>query len=449
MQKKLTAWMLILAMLLTLGAGALADNEKVTLRLYGTANFIDVGPDGKMDLVSGVEVPGYKEIIARWNELHPDVEIVVETCPWDSWLTAIQTAVLAGGVDVILHGATLTELCEPLDPYLEKDPEFAGKIFATENKRFGQLDKTMVAGLQYVIEPSIAYIDTEILAHYGVAVPEANWTWDQLIEIAEKCTGTDPVTGKQTYGVQLCYTNNQNIFQNYYQMAMAYNAAPITYGATPAESRIDVKGEKMLDIFTKLQRLAACCAPNVREGVNVVHDLTPENDTAIRWRTLAYDQYRKAVASGIQDRFAFIPLPVIEQGPAVGAQSTYFGSYNMAICNTSKNKDMAWEFIKFMVTDKAAVEWTLATGSIPNCKYGMELLKEKMGEKANACIQVLSTLPDRYCNTTNENYDNVNFGTFSTTLVTILKDLVYGTTAADKALETWQAAIDEYMASIK
>ena len=42
--------------------------------------------DGVTDLVSGVEMPGYNELISYWNELHPNVEVVVETCPWDSWL---------------------------------------------------------------------------------------------------------------------------------------------------------------------------------------------------------------------------------------------------------------------------------------------------------------------------------------------------------------------------
>lgn len=451
--KKVLAMTLALTMLFVMCIGssafALSEDEKVTLHLYGTANFVDVGPNGVTDLVSGVEMPGYNELIGYWNELHPNVEIVVETCPWDSWLTSIQTAVLSGGVDIILHGATLTELCEPLDDYLAADPDYASKIFATENKRFGELDKTMVAGIQYVIEPSIAYVDTDILSHYGVEVPDASWTWDDLIAIAEKCTGTDPVTGKQTYGVQLCYTHTQNIFQNYYQLAMAYGAAPITYGKTAEESTIDVTGEKMLDIFTKIQKLAECCSPNVREGVNVNMDLNADNDTAIRWRTLAYDQYRKAVAAGIDDHFAFIPLPVIEEGDAAGAQSTYFGSYNMTICNTSEHKDWAWEFIKFVTTNEKAVEWTLATGGIPNCGYGMELLKEKMGDKANAPMQVLETLPDGFCNTTNVWYDNVNFGTFSTYLVTVLKDLVYGNITPEEAIANWQANIDDYMASIK
>ena len=430
-------------------ASGLDPNEKVTLRLYGTANFIDVGPDGTMDLVSGVEMPGYNELIAKWNEKYPNVEILVETCPWDNWITSIQTAVLSGDVDIILHGATLTELCEPLDPYLERDADYAKMLFTTENRRYGDLSKTMVSGIQYVIEPSIAYVDLDILGHYGVEAPTADWTWDDLLEIAQKCTGTDPVTGKQTYGVQLCYTHTANIFQNYYGLAMAYGAEPITYGSTPADSTINFQDPALPRVFEMIDALAQCCAPNVREGANVVMDLTPDNDTAIRWRTLAYDQYRKAVASGIDDRFAFIPLPVVEAGDFVGSQSTYFGSYNMAIANNSKNKDWAWEFIKWMTTDPDAVEWTVATGGIPNCEYGMQLLEEKMGEKAAAPMQVLKSMPKGFSNTTNAWYDNVNFGTFSTSLVTVLKDLVYGTTTPEEALAAWESATNEYMASLK
>ena len=477
--KKLTALLLALVMLLSLTAcGAKVDapateaapapapasdettaapaadngldpNEKVTLHLYGTANFIDVGAEGTIDLVSGVEMPGYDELIAAWNEKYPNVEVVVETCPWDNWITSIQTAVLSGGVDIILHGATLTELCEPLDPYLQRDSEYADKLFATENRRFGDLSKTMVSGIQYVIEPSIAYIDLDILEHYGVEAPTADWTWEDLIKIAEACTGTDPVTGQETYGVQLCYTHTANIFQNYYQLAMAYGAKPITYGATAAESTIDFTDPALPRVFADIERLAACCAPNVREGANVVTDLTPDNNAAIRWRTLAYDQYRKIAAAGIEDRFLFLPLPVVEAGDMAGSQSTYFGSYNMAIANNSQNKEWAWEFIKWMTTDPAAVEWTVATGGIPNCEYGMELLEGKMGEKAAAPMQVLKSMPEGFCNTTNAWYDNVNFGTFSTSLVTVLKDLVYGTTNAEQALAAWEAATNEYMASIK
>ena len=56
--KKVLAMTLALAMLFVMCIGssafALSEDEKVTLHLYGTANFVDVGPNGVTDLVSGV-----------------------------------------------------------------------------------------------------------------------------------------------------------------------------------------------------------------------------------------------------------------------------------------------------------------------------------------------------------------------------------------------------------
>ena len=54
--------------------------------------------------------------------------------------------------------------------------------------------------------------------------------------------------------------------------------------------------------------------------------------------------------------------------------------------------------------------------------YGMELLEERMGAKAEGPMGVLKAMPEGFSNTTNEWYDNVNFGTLSTSLVTVLKD---------------------------
>lgn len=428
------------------------SDENITLNLYGTASFVEVGEKGTTDLTTGVEKPGYEVIVNRWEELHPNVKLNIQTCPWDNWMSSIQTAVLSEDVDVILHGASLSELVEPLNSYLEADPEFAESIFVTENKRadvFGPLDQVTVAGLQYVIEPAMAYLDKDIFEHYGVDIPDASWTWDELLETAEKLTGTDPVTGEKTYGVQLTKTQEQNIMINYYVIANAFDARPITYGASAVESTIDNTNDKMIRTFQMISDLAECCAPNVREGVNVVDDLTADNNAAIRWGTLAYDKYSKLEAVGIEDRFAFVPLPVVEEGEAAGSQSTFFGSFNMAICNTSKNKDWAWEFLKFMCTDEVAVQWTIDGGGMPNAKIGQQMIKEKMGEQADAYFEVLESVPESFCNSTNENYDNVNFGTWSTTLVTELKDLVYGSTTPQEAAQSLQDATDEYMESIQ
>lgn len=102
----------------------LVSADAATLNLYGPGLFANAGADGNVDLLSGIEMPGYNDIIARWNELYPNCEVHIDAIPWDSWQTNITTACMSGDVDIILHGATMTDLTEDLAPYLEKDPEY-------------------------------------------------------------------------------------------------------------------------------------------------------------------------------------------------------------------------------------------------------------------------------------------------------------------------------------
>jgi hypothetical protein len=74
-------------------------------------------------------------IVDEWNRLHPDVSLVIEAYPWDNWQAAIQTAVLAGGVDVIMHGATLTDLSMPLDDRVKAETEWASKRLSYSTRR--------------------------------------------------------------------------------------------------------------------------------------------------------------------------------------------------------------------------------------------------------------------------------------------------------------------------
>lgn len=104
-------------------AAGLDENEEFTLRLMGPGLLGSQGESGALDMVTGLETPGYNVIIDRWQELHPNVKLEIENAPRDSWQSAVQAAVLSGEVDVVLHGATLTALVEPLDEYLEADPE--------------------------------------------------------------------------------------------------------------------------------------------------------------------------------------------------------------------------------------------------------------------------------------------------------------------------------------
>ena len=426
-------------------------DETITLNLLGPGLLSSQGEAGALDMITGLETPGYNVIIDRWNELHPNVKLHIETAPWDNWQSVVQTAALSGDLDVILHGATLTALVEPLDEYIAADPDFASKIYTTETRRttdYNDLSIPTTTGVPYTLNAQVAYLDKQIFEDYGVELPDASWTWSDMLSLAEKLTGTDPVTGKQTYGVQVdSMENANNLWFNYGMIASAYDAKVFQYGKTVEDSKVDFKIDKSIAAFQMLRDLGQYCSPQVKEGVNVAYQLTTDNDTAIRYSQNAFTHFKEAKVAGIEDRFVFLPMPAIEEGTHKGEPSMFKGCNNLAISKSSKHKDWAWEFIKFMITDEVCIQWVIDCGNIPNTPDCLTNLKAEMGEKADAIDRALSTMSDDFSNSTTEYYNNISFGPVTTTLGIVSHDLVNGTITAEDAAEQMQTAVDEYLAT--
>lgn len=435
------------------GGEAGTSEEEITLHVYGPGLFAEQGEKGSLDMITGEETPGYDVVVNKWNELHPNVHVEIEAVPWENWQSSIQTAVLGGGIDLILHGASICDLVEPLDSYLEADPEFRNQIYAVEQRRtdaVNDLSVSTTTGIQYVVDPMIVYLDKDIFEHYGVELPGEDWTWGDMLAMAEKMTGTDPVTGKQTYGVQLVDTNSTaNSFFNYQMMASGFDAKVITYGKTPLDSKVDFTGDGTVKALKMLQDLGQYCSSNVREGVNVDKTLTAENDTAIRWDQSAYKHYKEAKAAGVEDKFVFWNMPAIEAGEYKGKPSAFMGSNNVAICKTSENKEWAWEFLKFISTDETVLKWVSDCGRIPNNPSGMEFVKTEMGDKVQAINRAMEEIPDGFNNSTNDFFNNVSFGPVTSTMGVVISDLLNQVTTPEEAAKTLQNSVDEYLKSIQ
>lgn len=429
----------------------LDSTESVTLHLFGPGLLASQGETGALDMVTGLETPGYEVIEKRWNELHPNIHLKIESAPWDSWQSAVQTAALGGELDVILHGATLTALVDPLEDYLAADPEFRDKIYTTETRRtmdVNDLSIATVTGIPYTLNPQIAYLDKQIFDNYGVEVPDASWTWGDMLVLAEKLTGTDPVTGKQTYGVQLdAMDNANNSFFNYQMIASAFDAKVFHYGKTVEDSTVNFVNDKTEKVFKMVQDLGEYTSSNVKEGMNISNQLTEDNDTAIRYSQDSFTHFKEADVAGVSDRYVFLPMPVIEEGSHAGNPSSFKGCNNMAICNTSQHKEWAWEFIKFMVTDPECVQWIVDCGQIPNTPGGMDSVVKIMGDKADAIVVSLEGMPDDFSNSTTEYYNNISFGPVVTSLGVVSHDLVNGTVTPAEAAEQMQRTVDEYLAT--
>ena len=92
---------------------------------------------------------------------------------------------------------------------------------------------------------------------------------------------------------------------------------------------------------------------------------TRDNNLAMFIIEDVYSAYNTIKAAGLEDKYMLAALPKIEDGEFKGITSSHMGDWNMAICNTSTQKDLAWEFMKFMVMDDVVQQWILDTYCIP------------------------------------------------------------------------------------
>lgn len=423
--------------------------EKVTLNVFGPGVFA-VGEEGVTDLTSNIFKPGYNEIIERWNEFYPNVTLDIEVASWDSWQSAITTACLSGEIDVIMHGATMTDLTEDLAPYLEADPEYYDQIYATASRRTTEHpDEYKVSGISVTLSPALVYLDTEIFEHYGVELPDSDWTYNDVISLAEQLTGTDPVTGKQTYGLQMFAAGSSNLWFNHVQTAQSLGAKIYEYGPTLADCKVDYMTPESIGGFQLIADMSPYCSPGSKEGIAVSSTLNGENDWAMLFMDVPISGYFEMQTAGLEGRYVPINMPVCTAGEYEGIPTPYAGDNNIAIYKDSKNKEWAWEFIKFMTTDEVATQWIASNLSVPNNKDGKQYVQELVGEELSQVIDYsLNSLPEYYNNATNDVFNNVSFGSTTNMQITAVDNVINGTMTAEEAAQSMQDYVDEYMSTL-
>ncbi len=433
-------------------SGGAANTElSGTLKLYGPGLFTDVGPDGNTDIVTGVSRPGYNEVLERWKELYPNVDVEIETIPWDNWKAACQTAALSGDVDIVLHGSSITSICEPLTEYLEQDPEVkdaVGMMAMRKNSDLAPLDEYVPYGLTVTVNPVMVVVDKEIFEHYGVELPDyENWTTEDVLALAEATTGTDPVTGEQTYGMSLIEAASAN--KNYIWASRAFNNVIYQWGDTLADTTVNFKNDTTKEVLDYINAFTPYTSPDYFEGLDTNNAYTEANNVAMIIIEDAYNAYNTIKAAGLEDKYMMAALPKIQGGEFDGITSSHMGDWNMAICNASQQKDLAWEFMKFMVTDEVVQQWLLDAFSIPANKEASGKLSGYMpSDYADAISYVVSTSPLEFSASANSCYDSSNFGTFANDLTTVINEMYQGNMDADEAMDYVQKNLDDYMSTL-
>lgn len=318
------------------------DNSQLsgTLKMYGPGLFADVGQDGNVDMITGVTKPGYQVVIDRWKELYPNVELDIEPIPWDNWKAALQTAAISGDVDILIHGASLGPVVEPLKPYLDANPEYIAQVTMTTDRKnadLAPLDQVNPAGVTVALNPVMLVINKTIFEDYGVEIPDyKTWTLDDLLEAAKATTGINPKTGKETYGISPIKASDA--FKNYIWVARAKNNEIFEWGDSIKNSKVNFVSDKTAEVLDYITEFKNCTSPDYIEGLDLTNAWTEDHNIAMVIVENAYNVYNTLKTNSLEEQYMLAALPQIEDGPYKGITSSHFGDWHMSICKNSKNK---------------------------------------------------------------------------------------------------------------
>lgn len=251
---------------------------------------------------------------------------------WDKILTEF-----AGGqapditlnqIDWLVPGASRGMFVD-LKPFYERDQVDLSDLWYDMEQEWGY-EGGMYGALLYAGGQAL-YVNKTILEAAGEALPEAGWTWDDLLESAKRLT--NEADGQ--YGVTLSLPNPP-----YWGCAFIHGAGGTVLNDARDECTLDSaearEALQWLVDLTQVHKVAPICvqedgAPNPFLTGKVTYYFGGTwNEAAVRTSEFSWD---------------FLPMPA---HPTTGNRSVQMGSNALSILGTSSNEDAAWEVVKFL-----------------------------------------------------------------------------------------------------
>ena len=292
---------------------------------------------------------GLGHLLEKFTEQYPDIEIVsLEAIPNENWEEKATTMLMSGAVDVIyasLYNAYSQGLIYNLKDLIDRDcPDIWDKFIDgakyTERVSFGD---DHIIGLPCALSAQTLVYDKQILDDFGVTL-SMNPTPEEIYEVAKACTGINPRTGEQCYGLYFPISSGQSIY------SLDELAGGVSYGTFDrldySQAELEIYSEKHVEQVTYWSQFLEFLPPDAVTG-GAENFFTENNNIAIYMRSGASEILKE---TQLYDRYIYT------YGVDTGDNTT---SYNapMTWCIASSideaNLEAAWKLIQFLTDYEA------------------------------------------------------------------------------------------------
>lgn len=298
-----------------------------------------------------------QELVDKFNSSQEKIQVTLEAYgdEYDTKLAAGMGAKDAPDVMYMWNYPAYKDALEPLDSYIEKEGAEYGENFYEALWNYNKADD-VILGLPVGYTTHVMYYNKDLFDAKGVSYPEAGWTWEDAKEIAKKLTDE----GEDTKG--LVFSGKPDPFD--FEMYLWSNGSAYVDESGNLSGNLNAK--ETVEVFTMFQDM-------LKEGIAVAS----EGSGTTEMKTGKVGMYVNGSwgISSLKDagiNYGIVELPSFEGKKGVSIVS----SSGLSMSKDSKNKEAAFEFMKF---------WTGETANLDRIKYELPVLKsvvasEKLSE---------------------------------------------------------------------
>lgn len=335
MKRKVVAVVLVAAMALSLATGCGAKEEskdgKVKLRFASWDNAEDLDTQQKL--------------VDSFNESHDDIEVMLEAYG-DEYDTKISAGMGSGDTPDVMYMWDFPAYSgglEPLGSYIEEEGEGYKANFYEELWPYNSIEED-VFGIPVGFTTHCLYYNKDIFDQAGLEYPGEDWTWDD-VEKASK-TITEKVEG--TKGLAFPMKPDPYDFEMYF---WSNGSSYIDKDGNLEGALNSDKSIKALDTFQKMQKDEIAVATE-KNGTDEMR-----NGKAAMF---VYGSW--AIGTFQEDGMNFGVTTIPSYAGAEQKSVSILSSSGISMSKDSKNKEEAWEFIKYWTSEdlnKERIEYEL------------------------------------------------------------------------------------------
>lgn len=276
--------------------------------------------------------------IAKFEKEHPGVTVEYESGirkeDYSEWLS--QKILKGDAPDLFMvlsedfYQLASLHALENIDTLAQKDENFSTRYYYQSPLEAGQYQGSQYA-LPYETVPTLMFVNKELLMEEGLEVPDTDWTWDDLMNIAKTVTRDTDQDG----------VIDQFATYNYGWKEAAYSNDAALFNS--AGTKTYLSDEKMIESVRFVKSLN-----DLNQGQKVTQDQFDGGSVA--FMPLSFSDYRtyKTYPYKIKKYSSFqwdcITLPAGPKGDNISEVNTLLFSIN----KHSKHKEPAWEFMKLL-----------------------------------------------------------------------------------------------------